>query len=52
MPRGKTDSIPEEIKLSEKYNNSWEITFTTYDLDYSFSFIWKNNTIQYLILDH
>lgn len=38
---------PEEIKLSEKYNNSWEITFTTYDLDYSFSFIWK--IIQYRI---
>lgn len=41
---------PEEIKASVKYNDSWEITFTTDDLDYCFSFIWKNNTVRDLTL--
>ena len=41
---------PEEIKASVKYNDSWEITFTTDDLDYCFSFIWKNNTVRDLAL--
>ena len=35
---------------SVKYNNSWKITFTTDDLDYSFSIIWKNNTVRDLTL--
>lgn len=41
---------PEEIKLSVKHKNGWEITFTTNDLDYCFSFIWTNNTVQDLTL--
>lgn len=41
---------PEAIESSVKYNNSWKITFTTDDLDYSFSIIWKNNTVRDLTL--
>ena len=41
---------PEAIESSVKYNNSWKITFTTDDLDYSFSIIWENNTVRDLTL--
>lgn len=41
---------PEEIKPSVKYTNGWEISFTTDDLDYCFSFIWANGTVRDLTL--
>lgn len=41
---------PEGIKSSVKYNDGWEITFTTDDYDYCFSFIWTNSTVRDLTL--
>lgn len=42
----------ESVWASETDNNEFEVTFTTYDLEHSFSFIWRDGYIKDLVFDN